>query len=88
MNKEVYNSIFQKEIHDLIELKRALGFSYKSEAGSLRRIDAFYLKTTFLKNVSPKSCVIYGAEKGLTKPLRIRQAASVSCVFSADISTI
>lgn len=41
MNKEVYNSIFQKEIHDLIELKRALGFSYKSEAGSLRRIDAF-----------------------------------------------
>ena len=48
----------------------------------------FYVKTTFLKNVSPKSCVIYGAEKGLMKPLRIRQAASVSCVFSADISTI
>ena len=32
--------------------------------------------------------LIYGAEKGLMKPLRIRQAASVSCVFSADISTI
>lgn len=41
MNKEVYNSIFQKEIHDFIELKRALGFSYESEAGSLRRIDTF-----------------------------------------------
>ena len=41
MNKETYNSIFQKEIHDLIELKRALGFSYESETGSLRRIDTF-----------------------------------------------
>ena len=41
MNKESYNSIFQEEIHDLIELKRALGFSYESEAGSLRRIDTF-----------------------------------------------
>ena len=41
MHKEIYNSVFQKEIHDLIELKRALGFSYESEAGSLRRIDAF-----------------------------------------------
>ena len=41
MNKETYNSIFQKEIHDLIELKRALGFSYELETGSLRRIDTF-----------------------------------------------
>ena len=41
MNKETYNSIFQKEIHNLIELKRALGFSYESETGSLRRIDTF-----------------------------------------------
>ena len=41
MDKEIYNSIFQEEIHDLIALKRALGFSYESEAGSLRRIDTF-----------------------------------------------
>ena len=31
MDKEIYNSIFQEEIHDLIALKRALGFSYESE---------------------------------------------------------
>ena len=41
MDKEIYNSVFQNEIYDLIELKRALGFSYESEAGSLRRIDTF-----------------------------------------------
>ena len=34
MDKEIDNSIFQEEIHDLIALKRALGFSYESEAVS------------------------------------------------------
>lgn len=41
MNKKIYNSVFQKEIQDFIDLKRALGFSYKSEEASLRRIDTF-----------------------------------------------
>ncbi|MFQ9825580.1 MAG: hypothetical protein ACLRXP_02805 [Oscillospiraceae bacterium] len=88
MDKEIYNSIFQEEIHDLIALKHALGFSYESEAGSLRRIDTFYVKTIFPKSVSLKSFVTYGAEKGLMKLSQIRRAVSVSCGFSADISTI
>ena len=85
MSKEIYNSIFQQEIRDLIELKRALGFSYEAEAGSLT---LFYAGMLCLKNISPKSCAIYGVKKELMKPLRIRQAASVPCVFSADISMI
>ena len=88
MDKEIYNSIFQEEIHDLIALKPALRFSYESEAGSLRRIDTFYVKTIFPKSVSLKSFVTYGAEKGLMKLSQIRRAVSVSCGFSADISTI
>ena len=88
MDKEIYNSIFQEEIHDLIALKRALGFSYRAEAGSLRRIDTFYAKTIFPKSVSLKNFVIYGAEKELMRQSQIRQAVSVSCGFSADISTI
>lgn len=88
MSKEIYNSIFQQEIRDLIELKRVLGFSYEAEAGSLRRIDTFLCRNTLSENTSPKSCVIYGVKKELMKPLRIRQAASVPCVFSADISMI
>lgn len=88
MDKEIYNSIFQEEIHDLIALKHALGFSYESEAGSLRRIDTFYVKTIFPKSVSLKSFVTYGAEKGLMKLSQIRRAVSVSCGFSANISTI
>lgn len=50
MNKTIYRSVFQKEIRDLIELKRALGFSYESEAGSLRRIDTFLCEN----NISEK----------------------------------
>ena len=46
MSKEIYNSIFQQEIRDIIELKRALGFSYEAEAGSLRRIDTFLCRNT------------------------------------------
>ena len=41
MNKEIYNSVLKKEIRDFIALKRSLGFSYHSEAASLRRIDTF-----------------------------------------------
>ena len=78
MDKEIYNSIFQEEIHDLIALKRALGFSYRAEAGSLRRIDTFYAKTIFPKSVSLKNFVIYGAEKELMRQSQIRQAVSVS----------
>lgn len=50
MNKTIYRSIFKKEIQDFIDLKQALGFSYESEAGALRRIDAFLYEN----NISEK----------------------------------
>ena len=57
MDKEIYNSIFQEEIHDLIALKRALGFSYESEAGSLRRIDTFLCENNLSeKRISKELC--------------------------------
>lgn len=60
MNKEIYNSIFQKEIHDLIELKRALGFSYESEAGSLRRIDTFLCESNLSeKCITKELCELW-----------------------------
>ena len=54
MNKNVYNSIFQKEILDLVELKRALGFAYISEEGSLRRIDTFLCENNLWYYVKKK----------------------------------
>lgn len=60
MSKEIYNSIFQQEIRDLIELKRALGFSYEAEAGSLRRIDTFLCRNTLSeKYITKELCDLW-----------------------------
>ena len=88
MDKEIYNSIFQEEIHDLIALKRALGFSYRAEAGSLRRIDTFLCENNLSeKRISKELCDLW-CRKRTYETVTIRQAVSVSCGFSADISTI
>jgi len=42
MNEPVYSSVFRKEFQDLVELKRALGFTYETEAHAFQRIDAFF----------------------------------------------
>ena len=60
MSKEIYNSIFQQEIRDLIELKRALGFSYEAEAGSLRRIDTFLCRNALSeKYITKELCDLW-----------------------------
>lgn len=60
MSKEIYNSIFQQEIRDLIELKRVLGFSYEAEAGSLRRIDTFLCRNALSeKYITKELCDLW-----------------------------
>lgn len=41
MNEPVYISVLKKEFQDLVETKRALGFSYGTEASAFSRIDRF-----------------------------------------------
>ena len=88
MDKEIYNSIFQEEIHDLIALKRALGFSYESEAGSLRRIDTFLCENNLSeKRISKELCDLWCRKR--TYETVTNQASRISsCGFSANISTI
>ena len=40
--KYAYTSVLGQEIKNLIEMKQALGFSYASEIGKLKRIDTFF----------------------------------------------
>lgn len=54
MNRIIYRSIFQKEINDFVESKRALGFSYDSEAKALQRIDTFLLENSIIKKCITK----------------------------------
>lgn len=42
MNEPVYISVFKEEFQDLVETKRALGFSYGTETFAFSRIDRFF----------------------------------------------
>jgi integrase len=42
MNEPIYNSVFKKEFQDLVQLKRALGFAYITEAYAFQRLDTFF----------------------------------------------
>lgn len=44
MRDTVYTSVFKKEFQDLVDLKRALGFTYQTEASAFRRIDSFFIE--------------------------------------------
>ena len=89
MNKEVYNSIFQKEIHDLIELKRALGFSYKSEAGSLRRIDAFLFKNNLSeKCITKELCDLWCRKRTYETVTNQASRISIMRVFCRYLNDI
>lgn len=89
MNKETYNSIFQKEIHDLIELKRALGFSYESEAGSLRRIDTFLCKNNLSeKCITKKLCDLWCRKRTYETVTNQASRISIMRVFCRYLNDI
>lgn len=60
MNDPVYISIFKKEFQDLVDLKKALGFSYKTEALAFRRIDLFFIEQNLTdKCITKELCELW-----------------------------
>ena len=89
MNKETYNSIFQKEIHDLIELKRALGFSYESETGSLRRIDTFLCENNLSeKCITKELCDLWCRKRTYETVTNQASRTSIMRVFCRYLNDI
>ncbi|QHQ60822.1 hypothetical protein Ana3638_08625 [Anaerocolumna sedimenticola] len=57
MNNPTYCSIFKTEFQDLVEVKKALGFSYDAEAASFQRIDMFFVQNHLtVKMISWELC--------------------------------
>ena len=52
MNTLIFNSIFKNEIQDLINLKRAQGFKYKTEEFALKRIDKYNIAGIFFYDLA------------------------------------
>ena len=89
MNKEIYNSIFQEEIHDLIELKRALGFSYESEAGYLRRIDTFLCENNLSeKCITKELCELWCRKRTYETVTNQASRISIMRVFCRYLNDI
>ena len=89
MDKEIYNSIFQEEIHDLITLKRALGFSYRSEAGSLRRIDTFLCENNLSeKRISKELCDLWCRKRTYETVTNQASRVSIMRVFCRYLNDI
>ena len=89
MNKEIYNSVFQKEIQDFIDLKRALGFSYSSEAASLRRIDIFLSENNLSeKCITKELCDVWCRKRThetVTNQARRISIMRVFCKYLNDV---
>ena len=57
MAEIVYESVFQKEFRDLVELKQSLGFSYQSEAYGLQRLDRYFISIGLAgKKLTKEAC--------------------------------
>lgn len=57
MNDITYHSVFHKEFQNLVDLKRALGFEYTSEAAAFKRIDTFFTQNELTeKYISKDLC--------------------------------
>ncbi len=84
MNDTVYSSVFKKELQDLVDLKRALGFAYHTEACAFRRIDSFFIENRLsTKCVTKELCDLWCRKKATSlSPTRLH--ASVRSGFSAD----
>lgn len=60
MNDPVYISIFKREFQDLVDLKRALGFSYQTEALAFHRIDLFFIENNLTdKCITKELCDLW-----------------------------
>ena len=57
MAEIIYESVFSQELQDLVELKRALGFTYVSEIGQFRRLDRYFINIGLSeKHLSKEVC--------------------------------
>lgn len=89
MNNEIYSSVFKKEFQDLVDLKRALGFAYETEARAFHRIDSFFTKNRLSdKCVTKELCDLWcrkrSHESAASQAARI-STLRVFCRYLDDI---
>lgn len=89
MNEQTYSSIFKTEFHDLVEIKKALGFKYDTQALAFRRIDAFFNENSLSeKTISKELCDKWTRKRSYENAANWSRRIStmrVFCRYLADI---
>jgi len=89
MNEQNYGSIFKTEFQDLVEIKKALGFKYDTQALAFRRIDAFFSENHLAeKAVSKELCDKWTRRRSYESASNWSRRIStmrVFCCYLADI---
>jgi len=89
MNKLNYYGPFKTYIQDFIELKQAVGYKYLTEAGHLKRFDAFTVEKYHLVDALSKEIVLeWCSKKPYEKQGNLCSRASVIRQFSMYLDNI
>jgi hypothetical protein len=84
MNKPIYHSVFKTEFNDLVEIKKALGFTYDSEAVGFQRIDTHLAEKMISKELCNEWCKKRSYETEHNRSHRI-SVMRVFCKYLNDI---
>ena len=89
MNDIEYNSVFHEEFRNLVDLKQALGFSYKTEELGFKRIDKFLIEyglneKIITKEICDEWCSKRSWETSANHSLRVSQFR-VFCTYLDSI---
>lgn len=89
MNNPEYNSVFKIEFQDLVELKRALGFKYESEAKAFKRIDVFFIEMNLTnKCITKEICDIWCKKRSYESHANHSHRISEIRVFCKHIDSV
>jgi len=86
MSEIIYEGPFKGHIKDHVELKRAVGYKYDTDASQLKRFDRFTLEKYPHATFLTKEIVLTGAAKKLTRHRQINAHVHLSSASLENIS--
>ena len=89
MSEKRFESVLRKEFHDLIAMKRALGYKYDTDEGALHRIDSFLVESGLqTKEIPRELCERWCRKRSYESPANHSSRISsmrVFCRYLVDI---
>ena len=89
MSEIHFESVLHEEFRNLIAMKRALGYKYETDVGSLRRIDSFLVENGLQKKeISRELCERWCRKRSYESPANHSSRISIMRVFCRYLSDI